>query len=99
LVELFFGLLANKALPMGEREACAHLFAGAIGMFKNPASHRHVESSVDEAKELILLANYLLRLGRRIANASSRLSAPSFQSGLHRISYSDFFAESGPGVD
>ena len=56
------GILTNKALPKGEREACAHLFAGAIGLFKNPTSHRHVGSSADEAKELIFLANYLLRL-------------------------------------
>jgi hypothetical protein len=39
--------------------------------FKNPASHRHVGSSVDEAREGRLPA----ALGRRIANASSRLSA------------------------
>jgi hypothetical protein len=73
LVELFFGLLANKALPMGEREACAHLFAGAIGMFKNPASHRHVGRG--RSKGVDLIGELPAALGRRIANASSRLSA------------------------
>jgi hypothetical protein len=55
---------------LAEREACAHLFAGAIGMFKNPANHRHVGSSVDEARELIFLANYLLRLVEGFTTAS-----------------------------
>lgn len=59
------GALTNKALPKGEREACANLFAGAIGMFKNPASHRDVGTSAEEARELVLFANYLLRMIER----------------------------------
>ena len=59
------GALTNKALPKGEREACANLFAGAIGMFKNPASHRDVGTEAEEARELVLFANYLLRMIER----------------------------------
>ncbi|HET9598099.1 MAG TPA: TIGR02391 family protein, partial [Anaeromyxobacteraceae bacterium] len=32
------GPLADQAQPEGEREALAHLFAGAIGSYKNPLS-------------------------------------------------------------
>jgi uncharacterized protein (TIGR02391 family) len=36
------GPLADKSLPKGERESLSHLFAGAIGSYKNPSSHRTV---------------------------------------------------------
>jgi len=36
------GPLTDKNLPDPEREATAHLFAGAIGLYKNPHSHRNV---------------------------------------------------------
>ena len=56
------GVLTNKALPKAERESCMHLFAGAIGTFKNPSSHRYVRIGPEQARELLLFANYLLRL-------------------------------------
>ena len=46
----------------GEREALAALFAGAIGSYKNPYSHRHEHIQADEAVEMIMLANHLLRI-------------------------------------
>ena len=46
----------------GEREAVAHLFAGAIGLFKNPSSHRNIKPVFEATAELIYFANYLLRL-------------------------------------
>jgi len=57
------GPLADMTRLPAEREATAHLFAGAIGLYKNPSSHRDVNfDNPDEAVELILLANHLLRL-------------------------------------
>ncbi len=46
-----------------EREALGHLFAGAIGSYKNPSSHRTgtVTDAID-AVEMIMLASHLLRI-------------------------------------
>lgn len=57
------GPLSDKGMPEAEREARAHLFAGAIGSYKNPHSHRNVAlDDPDEAAEIIMLANHLLRI-------------------------------------
>ncbi len=57
------GLLADMSRLPAERDAMAHLFAGAIGLYKNPSSHRDINfDNPDEAVELILTANHLLRV-------------------------------------
>lgn len=54
------GPLADHAKLKAEQQALADLFAGAIGSYKNPHSHRSVTIEVAEAVEMIVLASHLL---------------------------------------
>jgi uncharacterized protein (TIGR02391 family) len=61
-----------------EREALSHLMAGAIGLYKNPQSHRYVGlADAIEAAELVLFASHLLRTVDRIAAGGRGLGADS----------------------
>ncbi|MEU6626118.1 TIGR02391 family protein [Streptomyces litmocidini] len=62
------GPLADAGAEGGEQEAASALFAGAIGAYKNPTSHRTVDfEDPVEAAEIIQLANLLLRQVDRAA--------------------------------
>ena len=57
------GPLADPDVPEAEREALSHLFAGAIGCYKNPQSHRAVNlEDPTQAAEIIVFASHLLRI-------------------------------------
>ena len=57
------GPLSDQQQPEAEREALSHLFAGAIGSYKNPHSHRTVTvNDATEAQEMAILASHLLRI-------------------------------------
>lgn len=57
------GPLADLTQEKSEREALAHMFAGAIGSYKNPHSHRTVSlTDAREAQEMVMHASHLLRI-------------------------------------
>ena len=56
------GPLSDLALPVPERQALAHLCAGAIGSYKNPHSHRNVAIDAEQATEMLTLASHLIRI-------------------------------------
>jgi uncharacterized protein (TIGR02391 family) len=65
------GPLWRDSLHKGESVAQMSLFAGAIGLFKNPSSHRRVNyDDATLAAEVILLADLLLRVLDRIEPSS-----------------------------
>jgi uncharacterized protein (TIGR02391 family) len=63
------GPLRSDVSDRGERQALPHLFAGAFGWVRNPASHRDVPmDDVTHAIEQLMLASLLLRIAdERIA--------------------------------
>jgi uncharacterized protein (TIGR02391 family) len=61
--EVKAGPLTDLEAEPAERQARSDLFAGSIGSYKNPHSHRNVAlDDPDEAAEIIMLANHLLRI-------------------------------------
>jgi uncharacterized protein (TIGR02391 family) len=67
------GPLTDPSHEGGERDARSHLFAGAIGSFKNPTSHRSITyTDPIEASEVVLLADLLMRI---LDSVEARLEA------------------------
>jgi uncharacterized protein (TIGR02391 family) len=66
------GALTDTSLVPSEKQAMSDLFAGAMGLFKNPPSHRSAAiSKPEDAVDLVMFANYLLRLVDQRAAAKS----------------------------
>ena len=56
------GNLTDPSQEPAEKQARSDLFAGAIGSYKNPSSHRDVEITAEETVEIIIFASHLLRI-------------------------------------
>ena len=54
------GPLAPKHLPTAEQQAISDLFAGAIGYYKNPSSHRKVLHVPQQAAAILIFASHLM---------------------------------------
>jgi uncharacterized protein Ymh len=51
---------------MPDYQAMANLFVGAIGLYKNPQSHRNVPTEPADAAEVLMFASHLLRMVNRL---------------------------------
>lgn len=61
------GKLADLGSLPAEQQAVSDLFSGAIGVYKNPSSHREVNyDDPNEVAEVIMFANHLLRITDRL---------------------------------
>ena len=56
------GPLTDRGLPEPEQLALRTLFAGAIGYYKNPGSHRHVPTDPESVAGILVFASVLLRI-------------------------------------
>jgi len=70
------GSLRDPKIDGGEATGRMDLFAGAIGVFKNPASHRIVGNDQTQAVEVIFFANTLLRLVAVAEQATRKRGRP-----------------------
>ena len=76
------GPLRDADAPSSERQAVSALFAGALGLYKNPHSHRSVLVEARKAVEIILLASHLLYLIDERSNPDRLQTAASRARGL-----------------
>lgn len=79
------GPMRDATAEEGEREARAHLFAGAIGSYKNPHSHKSVDLSAKDAVEMLVLASHLLRVADTLNARSAALDDESYEWHPHRF--------------
>jgi len=71
------GPLVNPTLETGEQKSIQFLFAGAIGAFKNPSSHRQVDyGDPTVAAEAVLLADLLMRLLDQLPELTPAVQMP-----------------------
>ena len=56
------GNLTDEDQSESERKGKSHLFAGAIGLYRNPSGHHEVEFAPEEAAEIMIIASHLLRI-------------------------------------
>ena len=56
------GKLRDTNQTEDEKQAALALFTGAMGLYKNPPSHRNINFTPEKAAEAIIFANHLLKI-------------------------------------
>ena len=56
------GNLKDANQTADEKQATSDLFAGAMGLYRNPHAHRNIPVTPEEAVEIIMFASHLLRI-------------------------------------
>ncbi len=56
------GKLNDANQSADEKQATSDLFAGAMGLFRNPHAHQNIPVTAEEAVEMIMFASHLLRI-------------------------------------
>ena len=64
-------LKRGAAPAAAEKEELASLFEGAVGVLRNPSTHRRWIENVDEAAEAIRFADLLMRMLDRVEARSA----------------------------
>jgi len=65
------GPLTDKSLVPAEQQAMSDVYAGAIGLFKNPTNHRlNSFTEAEQAVSLVLFANSLIKQTQDLARAN-----------------------------
>ena len=67
------GTLTDVNQLPAEQDAVLALFAGSIGLYKNPSSHRNIDITAVEAAEAIIFASHLLKI---VDSRKSALNTP-----------------------
>ena len=56
------GNLKDANQTADEKQATSDLFAGAMGLYRNPHAHQNISVTAEEAVEIIIFASHLLRI-------------------------------------
>jgi uncharacterized protein (TIGR02391 family) len=76
------GPLRDDAAIELEKIAISEMFAGLIGAYKTPRSHRHVVLDATEAAEIIIFASHLLKI---IDARAAKMEKPSMAKGARAV--------------
>jgi uncharacterized protein (TIGR02391 family) len=76
------GPLRDEAAIDMDKLAISEMFAGLVGAYKTPRSHRHVVLDAAEAVEIIVFASHLLKI---VDTRAAKIDKPSTAKGVRTV--------------